>query len=312
MKSLKIKSVLAVALGALLFSACDSDRDSNPVIDTTPTEFTLNTPDLTDQYVDLNKDSKLDLTWSQPNYGFPVVATYKVQVGLVKDDNTITWQKDTATNADKFLATSYTSCASAISGKEVSQAICALDGFKLIEDYVQQDYRPIAVRIYASIADEQGNEIANTGIFSNAVVFKHLKAYNAIEGKRKIYLIGQPQTWAEPSAANQALCDPWALEETGIGTNIYEGTFEIPAGQFQFRFYKALTGWDGGDSYGAQADDSPVDVTMTDGVYQGAGVTGKGSWQISDWAGGKVAFTIDLNKNTVKFATVGSAAKVKP
>jgi starch-binding outer membrane protein SusE/F len=41
--------------------------------------------------------------------------------------------------------------------------------------------------------------------------------------------------------------------------------FDIPAGKFQFRFYRSLSGWDV-DSIGAQVDDNPVDIEWIDGV----------------------------------------------
>ena len=82
---------------------------------------------------------------------------------------------------------------------------------------------------------------------------------------------------------------------------IYSGTFDIPEGKFQFRFYKKLTGWDGGDSYGSQVDDAPVDITWSDGKASAAATAGKGSWQDPTWPGGKVYIEVDTNNGIVTF-----------
>ena len=48
-----------------------------------------------------------------------------------------------------------------------------------------------------------------------------------------------------------------------------EGAFDIASADAMFRFYADLTGWDGGDSFGSQLNDSPVNVTMTNNEYSG-------------------------------------------
>ena len=47
-------------------TACSDDNDSNPVL-IQPDGFVLNTPSLAAYTIDL-KNSKIDLTWSQPKY----------------------------------------------------------------------------------------------------------------------------------------------------------------------------------------------------------------------------------------------------
>ena len=67
-----------------MFAACSDDRDDNPTI-TTPTEFVLNTPAIASNNIDLAHSSTLQLTCSQPNYGFPAATKYNVQVSLKED-----------------------------------------------------------------------------------------------------------------------------------------------------------------------------------------------------------------------------------
>ena len=60
-----------------------------------------------------------------------------------------------------------------------------------------------------------------------------------------------------------------------------------------FRFYTDLTGWDK-DSYGSQADDNPLDFELTDGVYEGKVVAGKGSFNFPAWEGGQMTITVNM------------------
>lgn len=67
---------------ASLFTACESDKDSNPTL-IQPTEFILNTPAYSNEVVDLQTTKMLNLSWSQPKYtadNSPINATYEVQI----------------------------------------------------------------------------------------------------------------------------------------------------------------------------------------------------------------------------------------
>lgn len=83
MKNL-IKSALLVVMGLALMTACSDDNDSNPTLKS-PTEFKLNTPALANAPIDLVNSSKIILTCSQPNYGFPASTQYTVQVATQQD-----------------------------------------------------------------------------------------------------------------------------------------------------------------------------------------------------------------------------------
>lgn len=122
-----------------------------------------------------------------------------------------------------------------------------------------------------------------------------------------LYLIGQPQGW------NIAASDMVASE---ISSGVYRGTFEIAEGEFQFRFYSALGDWET-NSIGSQDEDAPVAISLASGSYTGpvvrydeaTGVLGKGTWQDTEWAGGWVEITINLNDNTIQMNKVSEPAK---
>lgn len=110
---------------------------------------------------------------------------------------------------------------------------------------------------------------------------------------KELYLIGAPQGWDIGSKA-------MTLNETGVGTDIYTGTFNINSGDFQFRFYTEVGDWET-NSIGSQVDDSPINITVGDAGYQGACVQGKGTWLDSSWAGGDVNITVNLKTYEVTF-----------
>ena len=304
MKTKYFKSGLLFAAIAMLLTGCESDRDSNPVIgtDNAPTTFVLNTPAMSEQFIQLSADNKVNLTWTQPNYAYNPIVTYQIQVGLVSGGNT-TWCADAEGNP-VYLEKTFNTCNANVAGDEIAEAICKIDGFAKPEDYVDKGIREIAMRVRATIRDAANKETPGTEIISNAITFKHMAAYNAVKGKGKLWLIGDCSgAWIEPSAAKEADLEAWMVEETEIGSKIYEGTYDMPAG-VTFRFYTKITGWDGGDSYGNQVDDNATDFQFSGSSFSEKYVKGKGSWHFPDFAGGKMKVTIDMNKETVKFEVI--------
>ena len=232
MKTKYLSSVLIAAF-AMLFAACNSDRDDNPKLgpNHTATDFVVNTSAVADQYIQLSPANNVNLTWSQPNYGVNTVVNYKVQVGLV-DNGSVKW-------SDEYLETSYTSCNVQLSGEEIAKAICKLDGFKTEDDYVDMGFREIAMRVAANIQTTTSQLVEGTEIMSNIVSFKHMAAYCNIPTKAKLFIIGSCCGWPEPVASQKQklIDDGWFVEETEIGSNKYHGVVEMPAGDLTFRFY---------------------------------------------------------------------------
>lgn len=285
-----LSSLLFAAFG-MLFTACDSDRDDNPTLglNHTATEFVVNASPLADQYIQLSADNTVHLTWTQPNYGVNTVVNYKIEVGLNG-----TWES---------LETSYISCEALLSGEEIAKAICKIDGFKTEDDYVDMGFRKIDMRVTANIQTTQSEIIPGTTITSNIVSFNHMAAYCNIPTKATLWVIGSCCGWPEPSPGNKdkLVEGNWFIMETEIGSNVFKGTVEMPAEPLTFRFYSKLTGWDGGDSYGFQKDDTATDFEFADGVFKNSIMKGKGSYSFPNFTGGTLDITVDLKKNTVEF-----------
>ena len=314
MKNKLLLGTLLISI-ASLFTSCKDDREYNPTLQT-PTSFTVNPPAMTDMYIQLSAENTVHLTWSQPDYGYNAQATYNIQVGVVQSDGTtITWcQKDVKDDdgnvigkTDDYLSTSHYKCSADISGEEIAQAINQADGVTKAEEYVDKGFRKIAFRVKASLYEAMTTLVPGSEIVSNAVFFNHMAAYGAIKAPAFIYLVGSPNSWPSPQPANAEALEDWKLYETEIGNNVFEATFDIPAGDLQFRFYTYLQDWGSDDdpmgSIGCQAADAPVDCTFDDnGVYSDKNLQrGKGTWKFGSFPGGTVTFTVDMNTNTVVF-----------
>jgi hypothetical protein len=298
MKTKYFKSSLLFAVCALLFTACDSDRDDNPTLgpNHTASTFVLNTSAVADQYIQLAPENSVNLTWSQPDYGVNTVVNYKIQVGLVESGN-VRW-------SDGYLETGFNSCDVNVSGDEIAKAICKLDGFKTEDDYVDKGFREVAMRVAADIKTTSSQVVEGTEILSNMVTFKHMAAYCNVPTKGTLYIVGSCCGWPEPSGSNkQTLLDGgWYVTETEIGSNIFKGVVEMPAGDLTFRFYSKLTGWGSDDnpegSIGQQAKDEAKEFTLP---HTGTCMPGKGSWSFPGFPGGKLDITVDMNNKSVSF-----------
>lgn len=151
------------------------------------------------------------------------------------------------------------------------------------------------------ISDWAGGYVTITvNLNTNKVKFEATGSGPAVLPTGTMYVVGALSGWAEPSQDNAETYENYQLNEYD-NNGIYTGTFNIAAGSFQFKIYKALTGWNGGDAIGAQEEDSNVDITLTDNVYTGPAVAGKGNWNYADWAGGTVKIEYNSNNSTVTF-----------
>lgn len=77
MKKILLSSLLLLSM-AIMFTACEDDRDSNPTL-IQPSTFTLNNP--VNKNIDLIRSTSIPFTWSQPDYGgWPAAVEYQFEV----------------------------------------------------------------------------------------------------------------------------------------------------------------------------------------------------------------------------------------
>ena len=282
----KLSILFACLVAVLSLNSCKEDTDPQY---NEPTKFVLNTPALAAQYYELTEDGTLDLSWSQPDYGYAAAATYKVSVSLLEDFS-----------ESMELSTEYKLCYAQVSGKEIAEAVCKLRGITKEDDYTDEPARVVYFRVRGYI---KGIESSN--IVSNVIKLEQVKEYCAIQSPGYIYLVGSPTGWTGPDAGNAASYANWRLFEAddAIGSKIYSATFNMPAGDLYFRFYVELSGW-GNDgelpSMGPYANDGTNEtVTFNNGAFGGSIVPGKGSFAVMGWDGSPMKITVKLNANTV-------------
>ena len=80
---------------ALVFTACEDDRDSNPTL-VVPSGFTLNNP--VNTLVDLSESTGIPFVWSQPDFGgWPAACEYQLEVSPTGNFETSTEEADADT-----------------------------------------------------------------------------------------------------------------------------------------------------------------------------------------------------------------------
>lgn len=305
----KTSILLALAVAGLGFTSCEDDKE--PVY-TAPTEFVLNTPPMSQSLYILSAGDIVDLTCSQPDYGFSAVTNYVVDLTI--DNEFREAGEGVEANYVTLKPVNQTSAQIQLKADDIASAICQFHGITGFAEYPEDGLAPEAVLLRAR-ASLSG--VASSAITSNTVKLNEVQIYNpfpALPGQ--IYLVGAPSGWVEPAAGNADSYVDWQLVETGVGTKVYVGSFEIPAGEQYFRFYESLSGW-GSDgalpSIGPNATDGDNSLlNITDKPLTVPAVPGKGSWYTSsDWAGGAVTFTVDLSDSNNFKLTVVSGAIVK-
>lgn len=317
----KIFLFCAALLSLTAFSACQDDTD--PKADRPADNNFLNIPPLANYTFDLKKVGAVEFTCSQPGYGVATTPTYTMQFSLspdfkwdsandqyVYDDEKKMASIDLATFAN--FATTNTTIS--VPAETVAQAINAMLGYDKMEQF--DGSRPLySGKLYARVRsyfpDVNGERYDYYSIESNIVTLQEVKAYETVRLPGFIYLVGKPEGWVGPEESNAEHYNDWKLFEAddAIGSRIYSGTFMIADGEFQFRFYTALTGWID-DSWGAQKDDSPVDIAFDGDKYAGAigGPGYRGSYQVPGWTANWVKMTVNLNSKEVTFEIVDAPA----
>ena len=125
---------------ALVFTACEDDRDSNPTL-VQPSSFTLNNP--VNPLVDLANSTAIPFVWSQPDFGgWPAACEYQLEVSTLSDPQqwTVTTDEAAADTTGATIAnyavlkSIYAGCSGDMSAEELNKALNRL--FKWDEDNV--------------------------------------------------------------------------------------------------------------------------------------------------------------------------------
>lgn len=173
--------ILSFIMGLLVFSSCESDRESNPTLET-PTEFVLNTPRYAAGEYNLKEANSVLLTCSQPNYGYSAPVVYSVQVATKADFS------DFST-----LPTTYTMARMEVPAIELARAIVPLLGIEYEADFPTTDF-PVYIRLSASIPNAPNGYTA----LSNVITLPKVLSYFALDPlvmPENMYAIGDFASW---------------------------------------------------------------------------------------------------------------------
>ena len=236
MKAKYFKSGLFLAVVGMLFTACDTDRDDNPTIDTNnmTTEFKLNTPAYSTQLVDLATSNTVNFTWSQPGYGFAVPVAYSFQVSA--DD---TWTE--GSYAD--VTGTFTTVSGGVSAKALNNGICT------VKDWTPDSDIPAKIDIYvrckATLAD-----LSVPAVYSNSVKLTVVPSTPVTEYPEFIYQIGDDTEWGSTNALRSD------KDENGLFTGEYAGLAYLKS---EFKFRSDKDEWIG-DNWGIGASDGTLEL----------------------------------------------------
>ncbi len=181
-----LKSALLLVMGMALLTSCEDDNDSNPVL-VAPTEFHLNTPALANTNIDLAHSSALELTCSQPNYGFPASTQYKVQVSLDKNMADAVELDETTTSAKVSV--------------DPSVLASTLTNLALVAGKTEADFPmdiPVYLRLRANMLTETGDIVEGTEILSNTVCLSNvhlLYSLPPVSVPEHLYIVGSFCGW---------------------------------------------------------------------------------------------------------------------
>lgn len=287
----KLNIVASLLMGALLFTACDSDRDDNPVL-SVPSTFQLNAPaDAENNTLDLVNSSTVSFTANQPDYGgFPVTTTYTLQMSFDKDFVEANEADGTAANYFS-LPTTFSTPEMNVKASELNENIITFYESVKNTDSYDNAVRPIYVRCKANVSTVDGSDV-----YSNVVELPNVLAtYKApdVTLPDEMYVCGSSigeewKTWQKMAPVFGSAGQFYTL--------IY-----IPEDGGQFKFGTKPEGWAGASQIASIDDQAGAGVSSNadDNI-----VFAKGGWYtlkfVDKIRGGKLQYNLVIGKGDVQ------------
>jgi len=223
----KITIMATLIAGLFAFSACNSDRDDNPVLKS-PTTFTMNKPLFANSNLDLAITDSIDLKVAeQPAYGFPTAVVYGAQMSLEnKWTDTDIYTFDASTNALTLK----------LGGKDIDKAIMILGSYKNSSSVDPN----IPKKIYLRMTARPVNLDSTQTIYSNVQELSVYPYYLELRDAEPEFwwLIGGSigdGTWTNTGydAKTQSSVFPMSLineysYDKATGTGLIQSTFYMP------------------------------------------------------------------------------------
>lgn len=291
----KLSILASMLMGLAFFTACE-DQDNSPILQE-PKSFTLNTPAYVNTVYDLENSTSLELTCSQPDYGFTAATTYTVEVSLTGE-----WGEGKSSE----LGGTYNNAKINVDAAELASTLTTLASKDASEfPFITE----VHFRLKAFLTESGKGEV-----YSNAITLPNVRLHYAlppVNVPNTIYLIGQCNDWNWDKAYQ--LIDTYDNAEANGNdgqSKVFWRMVYLPAeGGLKFNSNKA---WDGGEV-------GYAGVTSTD--YANAGIKASDDGNIvvtnAGWylvvarlsvSGRDIVYNIEFNKPNVYL--MGSNAPV--
>lgn len=242
----KIFSLILAVCFAGMFTACSDDRDANPTIQQ-PTTFMLNQP-VYSSGIDLAIAKTISFSWSQPDYGLPLAANYKLQVSnngqfTQAFDPNIKQEEQLGKANFVTINDAYKYCKGEMRAVNLAKALQQLNAYK-------EEAVPATSEVWVRcMAITTGAE----PVYSNAVKLSVVPVYVELKDAPPAtwYLIGScigDGAWtngkdAIGSSMLPMYTKPGEIYDKGTGDGTFEYTGYFPA-DAQFKIVKTPGDWD--------------------------------------------------------------------
>lgn len=227
----KVYIIALLLIGMLCFSACEK-QDKEPTLQE-PTEFVLNIPAYVNTTYNLEASESIELTCSQPNYGFTAATTYSVETSVSGE-----WGEGKSI----VLGSTYTTAKMNVDAAELAAALTTLLN-------KEESEFPLITKVYIRLIAA----LSNSGlgkIVSNEIILPNVRVHYAlppVNVPEKMYMIGDCNGW------------DWGAAYEMVPVHSHPGIFwrlAYVASDTGFKF-NSNKAWDGGEKGFGQ-------VTITD------------------------------------------------
>lgn len=275
------KSALLLMAGALMFTSCSDDRDSNPTLQQ-PSTFVLNTPAYASQAIDLANSETVNLTWSQPDYGgFPVACEYTVEVSPTNEWTTSYAEEvadeDGETQCDYYAFENvFSTCEAKLGAADLAKALV------VICNYASEREIPEQQEVYARV---KANTPGAQEVVSNVVKFLVSPYYIELKPADPVlwYMVGNCIGSADWNVNDigTGIIPLLPMPDADVDANgntvlVYAGYF--PAGG-QFKFVRDPGSWNTQMNF-TNIDENTAGVTDEDGDNHNIGIPEDGFYYI--------------------------------
>lgn len=281
----KLTILATVLLGLSFFTACDSDRDSNPTYKQ-PTTFTLNQPAASSGNYLLEDTEYVTVTTTQPDYGYTAPVVYAAQISLSPDS----WVAQTDDNEGTMreLDTKSTSAKINMPTAEIDRALVEL------AKYASEEATPATQTFYVRLKATVDRQ---ESVYSNVIALTAVPYY--IELKSALpnffFLIGNcvgDGSWGNGMDKIGTATVPMALVDgasynvkTGDGLFTFTGNFPAASENKGFKLIGLIDDVISWDSQWGNGDDGDTpgneDLRYNDGGSGHIGFTEAGWYKIN-------------------------------